>query len=196
MKLNLFRTGLFSVCLFLLTACSSTKQTTNWFKKGPWYNGLSMVPYQGIDKKEFERQYQKNSARWDLAFKYLKETDLKNVAPGKYPLDGDNVFVSVTEGPGKDFDKASWESHRKLVDIQCVVSGKEKMGHAHLSDTKVLKPYDEKRDVANYTAEGKYYIAEPGVMYIFYPNDAHRPSIKVERDQPIKKVVIKVRYTK
>jgi len=32
------------------------------------------------------------------------------------------------------------------------------------------------------------------VMYIFYPNDAHRPSIKVDGYETIKKVVIKVRY--
>lgn len=152
------------------------------------------MPYAGIDRKEFESQYQKNRAWWDLAFKYLKETNLETVAPGKYPLDGDNVYVSVTDGQGKELDKANWESHRKVIDIQYIARGKEKMGVEAISKATVTKPYDEKRDVINYSADGKYYIAEPGVMYIFFPNDAHRPSIDVD-GKPIKKVVVKVRYT-
>jgi len=194
MKSKIKFVQLFAICaLLFFNACSVTKQTNSWFKKGAWYNGLPLMPYPGIDKKEFESQYQKNKAWWDLAFKYLKETNLETVAPGKYPLDGDNVYVSVTEGPGKPFENTNWESHRKVIDIQYIARGKEKMGVSPLSKATVTKAYDEKRDVANYSAEGKYYVAEPGVMYIFFPNDAHRPSINVD-GKSIKKVVVKVRY--
>ncbi len=197
MKSNFFKTAIVPVLVSILFfSCSTQKQTNNWFRKGSWYNGLTLVPYAGIDKKEFEQQYQKNKRWWDLAFKYLKETDLKAVPPGKYPLDGDSVYVSVTEGPDKDFDQTGWESHRKMIDIQYIVSGKEKIGVSPLSKTTVIKEYDDKRDVANYTAKGKFYVAEPGVMYIFFPNDAHRPSIKVDGFDTVKKVVIKVRYSK
>ncbi|WP_207534641.1 YhcH/YjgK/YiaL family protein [Desertivirga arenae] len=186
---------LVAICsLLIFSSCSSTKKTTSWFRKGDWYNGLPLIPYGDIDKKEFESQYQKNRAWWDLAFKYLKETNLETVAPGKYPLDGDNVYVSVTEGPGKKFEAANWESHKKVIDIQYIARGKEKMGMAPVAKATVTKPYDEKRDVANYATEGKFYIAEPGTMYIFFPGDAHKPSIDVD-GKPIKKVVVKIRYT-
>lgn len=190
MKPAIFKLCFLSLC-FLMSACSSVH--TKWFVNGPWYNKLGIVAYEDIDKKEFESQYQKNKTAWDLAFKYLKETDLQTVAPGKYPLDGENVFVSVTEGPGKDFNNTNWESHRKYVDIQYIVKGKEKIGVTPLSKTMVTKAYDEKKDVANYSADGKFYVAKPGVMYVFYPNDAHRPSIKVD-ENAIKKVVVKIRY--
>ena len=180
--------------VLLFAGCSASKQTVSWFKKGVWHNGITLVPYADIDKKEFESQYKKNKAWWDLAFKYLKETNLETVAPGKYPLDGDNVYVSVTDGQGKAFENTNWEAHRKMIDIQYIVRGKEKIGVSPLSKATVTKSYDEKKDVANFTAEGKFYVAEPGTMYIFYPNDAHRPSIDVD-GKPIKKIVIKVRYT-
>ena len=197
MNLIFFKKTLVAVGLAaLLAGCSSTKQTSAWFKKGAWNNGITLVPYADIDKKEFESQYEKNKAWWDLAFKYLKETNLETVAPGKYSLDEGNVSVSVTEGPDKPFEKTNWESHQKMIDIQYIVKGKEKIGVAPLSKTTITNPYEEKKDVANYKAEGKFYVAEPGVMYIFFPNDAHRPSIKVDGYDVVKKVVIKVRYTK
>jgi YhcH/YjgK/YiaL family protein len=83
-----------------------------------------------------------------------------------------------------------------MIDIQYIVRGKEKMGVATATNATVTNPYDPARDVANYTTEGKYYIAEPGTMYIFFPSDLHRPSIKVDGYDVVKKVVIKVRYTK
>lgn len=181
--------------LVFLTGCVSQKTSANWFKQGQWYNGLKLMPYSDINEAEFERQYNKNKDRWDKVFTYLKGTDLEKLAPGKYPIDGDSVFVSVTEGPGKPYEQTTWESHRKMIDVQYIVKGKEKMGVAELSKATVTKAYDPARDVANYIAAGKFYVAEPGTMYIFFPTDVHRPSIKVDGDDVVKKVVIKVRYT-
>jgi biofilm protein TabA len=194
---NSFKLNLIVVLssVILLAGCASRKSSVSWFKQGQWYNGLKLVPYSDINKVEFESQYKKNKVWWDKAFAYLKETDLEKVAPGKYPLDGDNVFVSVTEGPDKPYEQTTWESHRKMIDVQYIVRGKEKMGLAELSKATVTKPYDPARDVANYIAAGKFYVAEPGTMYIFFPTDVHRPSIKVDGYDVVKKVVIKVRYT-
>ena len=86
-------------CTVLISGCVATKPASNWFKSGAWYNGITLVPYADINKVEFEDQYRKNKARWDKAFTYLKETNLETIAPGKYPLEGDSLYVSVTEGP-------------------------------------------------------------------------------------------------
>ncbi|MBC8052122.1 MAG: YhcH/YjgK/YiaL family protein [Sphingobacteriaceae bacterium] len=180
----------------LISGCATTKPASNWFKAGEWYNGLALMPYADINKAEFESQYKKNKSRWDKAFAYLKETNLETVAPGKYLLDGDSVYVSVTEGPDKPYEQTNWESHRNMIDVQYIVRGKEKMGVAELSKASVTKAYDPAKDVANYTAAGKFYVAEPGTMYIFFPTDVHRPSIKVDGYDVVKKVVIKLRYTK
>lgn len=197
MFIKSFNPGTLLLCvLMLFCGCASTKSARGWFKSGPWYNGLKLVPYSNINKTEFESQYKKNKIWWDKAFAYLKETDLERVAPGKYLLDGDSLYVSVTEGPDYPYEQTEWESHRRMIDIQYIVRGKEKIGVVNLSEATVTKPYNDKKDVAGYLAEGKIYVAEPGTMYIFFPTDVHRPSIKVDKYDVVKKVVIKVRYTR
>ena len=79
-----------------------------------------------------------------------------------------------------------------MIDIQYVISGEEKMGVAPITSATVTKPYDEKRDVANYNVDGKYYVSEPGKMFIFFPGDAHRTNITTGKNLPDKKIVIKI----
>jgi YhcH/YjgK/YiaL family protein len=164
-----------------------------WLKRGEWKNGLALNPHQSIDKKEFATQYNLNKADWDKAFAYLRDNDLDKLPVGKYPIDGDNVFASVTETVSREFDSTGWESHRKYIDLQYVIRGQEKIGVAPVKGATVLNTYDETKDFANYTTEGKYYIAKPGTFFLFFPVNAHRPVIKVPGYDTVKKIVIKIR---
>src|SRR6188472_3716078 len=89
----------------------TTHDAKKWFKKKEWLGGLELKPHKTIDIIEFARQYHANKAYWDKAFAFLKNNDLNNIAKGKYPIDGDNVFASVTADSSKNFDKTNWESH-------------------------------------------------------------------------------------
>ena len=170
------------------------KKAEKWFKKQEWLNGAPLKPHKSINKEEFARQYRINKTYWDKAFTWLKENNLQTIAKGKYPIDGDNVFASVTEDPSKDFDKTGWESHKKYIDVQCVITGDEKMGKWPVAEvTSVTKPYDETKDVANYTAPGKFYVIPAGTFIIFFPGEAHRPNITPGGNKVVKKIVIKVR---
>jgi biofilm protein TabA len=57
----------------------------------------------------------------------------------------------------------------------------------------VTKPYNEKATVQQYTAEGTSYTAEPGTFFLFFPQDVHRPNIKVAGYDVVKKLVIKIK---
>jgi len=169
-------------------------QANKWFKKKEWLNGVALTPHKSINKQEFARQYRINKEYWDKAFAFLKEHDLKTITKGKYPIDGNNVYATVTEDPSKDFDKTGWESHRKYIDVQIVLEGEEKMGKWPVDKvTAVTKPYDETKDVANYTAPGKFYVIPAGTFIIFFPGEAHRPNITPGGNKVVKKLVIKVR---
>jgi len=159
----------------------------------PWARITNLSPHPSIDQQEFARQYRANKAFWDAAFAFLKEHDLQALAVGKYPIDGENVYATVTEAPTKDFDKTNWESHRKYIDLQCVITGVERMGKAPVAKATVTKPYDEQKDLANYSAEGVQYDVPAGSFMIFFPGDAHRPNITPGGNLPVKKIVIKVR---
>jgi biofilm protein TabA len=76
-----------------------------------------------------------------------------------------------------------------------VIAGKVKIGVSPVSNSTLTEPYDAAKDVANYTAEGKYYTATPEEFFLFFPQNAHRPDIKVDGfDTSFKKLVIKIRY--
>jgi YhcH/YjgK/YiaL family protein len=154
-------------------------------------NSLSIKPHLSINQQEFLRQYAANKELWEKAFDYLRNNDLAALPTGKTLLAGDSLFVSVTDGPEKAFDSTKWESHQKYVDLQYIASGKERMGVANVANAKVLMPFNAAKDVANYEAEGTFFVADPSHYFIFFPQDAHRPSIKVD-DGPVKKVVVKI----
>lgn len=192
-----------AAALFGLLSCGTAHKTSDvsaggqkaeqWFKKKQWGKGLTLNVHPSVDKAAFYEQYQKNPALWEKAFAYLRDTDLEQVKPGKYPIQGDTLFATVTEGPLKEFDQTGWESHRKYIDLQYIIRGREKMGVAPVAGAQVTTPYQEKKDAANYSTEGTYYTAAPGTYFLFFPSDAHRPSIKVEGYDIVKKVVLKIK---
>lgn len=153
---------------------------------------LQLKPHRSINKEEFAKQYHTDKLWWDKAFAFLKETDLIAIKPGKYFIDNDNVFATVTEGSAKLIDTTKWESHRNYQDIHYVISGKEQIGIANISSLTVTNEYNLIKDLIFYSGKGKYYIAEPGTFFIFFPQDAHRPNLQLN-GYAVKKVVIKIR---
>ncbi|MGN6402791.1 MAG: YhcH/YjgK/YiaL family protein [Flavisolibacter sp.] len=192
-KIVLFAVVLFSFLMQANAQTANKKKAKKWFKKREWLSGVPLQPSKSIDAQEFYRQYHANKMYWDKAFAFLKEHDLSTLASGKYEIDGENVFASVTESPSKDFDKTNWESHRNYVDLQYVIEGKELICVNPVTKSVVTHPYDQKKDAANYTADGKIYEATPGTFFIFFPTDAHRPNITPGGNKVVKKLVIKIR---
>jgi len=153
-----------------------------------------LKPDPSVNVVEFAKQYNANPSRWDKAFAYLKTTDFSTIQPGRYPIDGTDVYAVITLGPGKSPDTTLWESHRNYEDIHYVISGKEQLGIIPLTQAKVLQPYDSAKDLAHYTAKGKYYVATPGTFYIVTTEEAHRPGLKANGyDGDVKKLYIKIR---
>lgn len=172
---------------------SAKKPASNWVKTGDWRKGLKLAPHPSINAAKFFKQYQADKTMWDKVFDYLRNTNLDTIAPGRYQIDGDKALAIISDAPSKELDKASWESHRKMIDLQYVIRGKERIDVAPIGKSTVTKPYDEAKDVANYTAEGTTYQAEPGTFYLFFAEDVHRPNIKVEGFDVVKKLVVKIK---
>jgi len=168
----------------------SEKKINEWANKKQWANGLKLNLHSSVNRDSFYVAYHRNKIAWDAAFAFLKNNNLDTLSVGKYPIIGNRVFASVTEAPSRNKEDVKWESHKHYVDLQYIIKRKEMIGVADTSTATIIKPYSP--DVINYTAEGKYYIAEPGTFFLFFPNDAHRPTIKVEGYDVVKKIVIKI----
>jgi len=172
----------------------SDKEINSWFARKEWSGGWTIIPDASINKREFAVSYFKNKDRWDKAFNFLKNTDFSKAEMKRYDIDDDKLYATVSEYISKNEETAQFEAHRKYIDIQYVISGKEVMNIAPLkSVNKVLMPYDAIKDI-EFVAVSKStdLKAASGSFFIFFPDDAHRPGLKDGVNSPVRKVVIKL----
>ena len=94
-----------------------------------------------------EASYNYNSENFKKAFKWLKETNLEELTPGNYPIDGDKVYANVQEYDSMPYDECLFEAHRKYHDIQYVVEGEEEFGYTEVEGLEIKIPYDDKKDL-------------------------------------------------
>jgi YhcH/YjgK/YiaL family protein len=146
-----------------------------------------------IDKIENSKLYEGISQRIKEAFEYIRNTDLKNIKPGKYEIDGENIFALISEYKTKAESEGKLEAHRKYIDVQYVISGEELMGYAPLGDQIILEPYKEESDISFFKGEKSLTKVSSGMFAIFFPEDVHMPGISTEKVSDVKKLVIKVR---
>ncbi len=193
---------LFLMIIFLLAACASNQkdpekwtdeEVNAWFEKQEWLNGWQVQPDESIDKREFAVYYHKNPRHWDQAFKFLKNANLDSLPIGTQELEGKHLYIAVSEYDSKDKADTRYESHGKYIDIQYVIKGEELIGITTLDKVKVTEPYSEEKDIAFYSFdEGNYKKATPDKFFIFFPDNVHRPSLKVDESVSVKKGVVKI----
>ena len=107
-----------------------------------------------------------------------------------YPLsDGNRFFVAV--GTTKAPDVA--EAHRKYLDIQYIVKGKEVMGWADLADCQPAGDFNEEKDVGKYSGDFEFITIPEGVCYVAFPEDAHMPGRHLDVPNDFVKVVVKLK---
>lgn len=172
----------------------SEKELTEWFNNGEWKKGWDSRPDESVNQKEFARLYYENTERWNKAFQFLSEQNLAELETGRYELEGTDLFVNVDEYVSRNEEDVLFEAHKKYADIQVVVSGEEKIGVLPLESTTVTIPYDEEKDIMFLTTDTENYRnAVPGKFFLFFPEDAHRPTVKASENTNVRKVVVKVR---
>ena len=203
-KILSFRFTLLMLSLFLLPvsgvkaqaiSTTGTDKTESWFKKGDFLNGLKLQPHQSTDLREFARQYQGNKSGWDKAFAFMKDHNLDSLKTGKYVIDGENVFADITDNSSSPLSEAKWHSHRQYSDIIYIIKGREMIGIAPIAGAPVIVPFNDKGDSQFYKQDmkGAYYVSEPGTFFMFFPTDVHRPFIKVEGCNYVKRIRIKIK---
>jgi YhcH/YjgK/YiaL family protein len=146
-----------------------------------------------FDKIENSHLYEGISERIKKSFDYIKQTDLKTIKPGKYEIDGENIFALISEYKTKSEQEGKLEAHRKYIDVQYVISGEEQMGYVPLNGQQILEPYKEENDIVFFTGDKSFTKVSEGMFAIFFPEDVHMPGISTGKISDVKKLVIKVR---
>jgi uncharacterized protein, YhcH/YjgK/YiaL family len=128
----------------------------------------------------------------EKGLKYLQETDFSKMEPGRYEIDGSNVYALVQHYQTKPMSEGIYEAHRKYIDIQYMSDGIEKIGYALIS-TLEGNEYNSEKDFQLLDGNGSMFLCKSGTFAILMPEDAHMPCIAAEKQIPVKKVVVKVK---
>jgi YhcH/YjgK/YiaL family protein len=130
----------------------------------------------------------------ERAFEYLAGTDLAALPLGRTAIEGDDVYVTVTEAGTRPPEQVRFESHRRYIDIQLVVQGQEAIEVAPAASLTVVEPYDAAKDIEFYAVpESRRTIAlRAGDFAVFAPGDGHRPSLHLDGPHVSRKAVVKV----
>lgn len=145
-----------------------------------------------FDTIEHAARYASLGARLAAGLSYLQHTDLTTLPVGRNEISGDDIYALVQEYMTKPAEAGVWESHRKYIDIQYMVSGTEQMGYASLSRMQ-LGEYIPEKDFQQMTGAGNMVEVFAGSFVIFFPEDGHMPGLNSGVPQPVRKVVLKLK---
>ncbi|MDX8386828.1 MAG: YhcH/YjgK/YiaL family protein [Gallionella sp.] len=125
------------------------------------------------------------------AFDYIRDTDLYNLAPGRYNIVGDELIAIVEHVEGRTREMARLECHRQYIDIQLVLDGDETMGWKPLADChNPVGEFSVEKDIQFFIdASASWVPVPPDHFCIFFPEDAHAPLVGSGQ---VRKVIFKV----
>lgn len=148
-----------------------------------------------IDNKKNKELYYGLHPRFRAAFEFIEKVEMEDVAPGLYEIEGDKLFVNVSQYELGDND-GIYEAHDKYIDIQYIIKGKEAFNCTKGSECEVTQKFDEKIDATLYRCKGlnTYIEAGEGDFVIFFPQDVHNPGVKLGEGIKVKKAIAKVKH--
>ncbi len=109
-------------------------------------------------------------------------------------IEVDGVKIIVQRYETREMSDHEFEGHRKNIDIQYMLEGREIMYWATTEGLRVTTPYDEEREFLSYDG-GEGYTPlrlSKGQFAIFFPTDAHKPACAWDLASHVVKLVAKI----
>jgi YhcH/YjgK/YiaL family protein len=145
------------------------------------------------------------SPAFDLAFDYVSRA----LTPGSVEAEriaavpvgetlrvelGAGVFALEQAYPAKAPADGKWEAHERFIDVQVIVSGRELMELTDVSRLGLTDDQRAARDLMFFAAwdGGSILRATAGDVAVFFPADAHKPSLADGAPALVRKTVVKV----
>ena len=141
-----------------------------------------------VDRIEEQERYYALHKDMELAFAFLAEAS--DLEPGRYELEN-GLFASVSEGDTRQLNEVDIEAHKNYIDLQYCISGGERMSWAHIQELN-LKSEDEEHDNYFYDGKSTAISVRPGMFYVMFPSDGHKPACHNEFPKHYRKVVVKI----
>jgi len=117
-----------------------------------------------------------------------------SLADGRHEIDGEKVFARVSSYRTREKSSTSFEAHRRYIDVQCLLAGRETLYWMPEGQGALLKEYSVDKDVELRADEERdsAVLLEPGSFAMLFPGEPHLPGCHYAGPEDVRKIVIKV----
>jgi len=147
------------------------------------------------DKTSNWKNYFPKNEIWKKVFAFIK-TCSADTEHGRYAIAGKDAYASVFSYATKPQKEGVYEAHRKQIDIQILLKGRELVYVTDIYGLSFKTEYNEEKDCTLFNDPARLPGATPlteGFFAVFFPNDAHRPSLNYGASaENVKKIVVKI----
>lgn len=128
------------------------------------------------------------------AIEYVKQNITMDTPLGKHDIDGNRVFVLISNDSTELLEKRRAEYHANYLDIQIVLTGVEGMTFSNLPAGKPDTDWLADKDIAFLPAgeQEKQFVMQEGDFVVFFPGEVHKPLCAVGEPAHVRKAVVKI----
>ena len=134
--------------------------------------------------------------KFERALEFLRREGWRGHPEGTIEIDGKNVYAlrhaHVTQVPQ---GTVPFEGHRKYIDIQCVIEGKETIYWTPTQHLTPTIPYDDAKDIwfsHSPRNDATEVVLSLGNLAVFFPEDAHATRQASGQPSQVRKIIVKV----
>ena len=148
------------------------------------------------DKISHWQNYFPQNEIWRKVFAFVEKCSA-DTNDGRYAIAGEDAYASVFSYATKLPKEGVYEAHRKQIDVQLLLKGRELVYATDINGLIVKTEYNEEKDYALFNDPQRLPGATPlteGFFAVFFPNDAHMPSMNYGTSaENVKKMVVKIK---
>lgn len=146
-----------------------------------------------VDRLGMRSRYAAMHPLFPRALAFLTEFD-PTLPDGRIPLDDERLFATVSSYDTSPATGRPFEAHRRYIDIQCLLQGRERILHAPVDQLEPLDEYVEEADVALCAdpPASSSVLMRPGDFCILFPGDAHKSACMAGGRDAVRKILVKV----
>jgi len=129
------------------------------------------------------------------AFDFLEDCFVRGTKPGRYELDGDNLYALVFQYVPQEKEAPRYETHDRYLDIQCMAAGSEFQWYCPRKDLSSPIACSPEKDVSFYSfaGQGSRLHMKAGDFAIYFPEDGHLPGMADGTTDECMRIVVKIK---
>lgn len=123
---------------------------------------------------------------------YACKNNLQAAPIGRYDIDGDAIYVAISEYQTMPSEAKVWEAHKAYIDLQMIIDGEELVEVTPLSEMNCGE-YVPQNDFLPCEGEAKEEVLlREGSGLLLFPEDGHKPGVIYKEAKHVKKAVFKI----